>query len=52
MNDKKTFIKIGVHAHYPEIHLSRGGDNGNFVPHWVKRQMAKELFSFKVSPYQ
>ena len=52
MNGKKTFIKIGVHAHHPDIHVNRGGDNGNFVPHWVKKQMAKELFAFKVSPYQ
>lgn len=52
MNGKKTFVKIGVHVHHPDIHLNSGGDNGNFVPHWVKRQMAKELFAFKISPYQ
>ena len=52
MNGKKPFVKIGVHVHHPDIHVNRGGDNGNFVPYWVKKQMAKELFAFKVSPYQ
>lgn len=52
MNSKKTFIKNMYHARYPSQHMVRGGTRGHFVPHWVKRQMAKELFAFKVSPYQ